>query len=215
MGESGIPPLEVALQAMRESLSRLEDPELTQAGAFIHFSHFVMRSAQARNLFIRQFTARTGKKAKQWSQELWLSDLADRPVAELFHELRVDDFHSEPFVIEIVEESTFAVPINGTIAELKTCPNRLQATLASALFGESKGPGLRIYVNGTTGAQDGDPVDVVDYRRRYVVGSVSGKVSRLIAATGTEDIVDLARRQMRSIETYRQWFDETYPRERA
>jgi hypothetical protein len=173
LGSRAIPPLEVAIQAMRESLLRLESADLTQFGAFTHFSQFVTRSAQARNQFIREYTLRTGKRAKTWTAEMWTSPVVDAPVAELFHELREYDFHSEPFVIDIEEESVFAVPVNGTIANIKTGPARIKASQVAALFGETPGPHLRIYLSGTPGGQDGDPAEVVSYSPCYVLGSVS------------------------------------------
>jgi hypothetical protein len=203
--------LDIAIQGMRESLASLEDPALTQRSAFTHFSSFVARSSQARNMFIREYLHRTGKKkaGKKWAGEIWKARLPDAKVAELFHKLRNHDVHTAAFRVLPEEETVFGVPVGGETFQLKIGGGRIEVTDPALLFSEEPGPRLGIYLKNASGTED--RAEVVSYSCRFVVACDDPQVQNCLEAVGTADVVQLAQRHLRLLELYQPWFDEQFP----
>ena len=100
--------------------------------------------------------------------------------------------------------------IDGELCPIVTSPTEFTATLASALFTD-KPSRVSLYVNGTTGQQDGDLLPLLSETREYVLRSSSSRIVKLIEGAGTDSIPELARMQHESLQEYRVWFDGSYP----
>lgn len=201
--------IEVPLEAVRYAQMCLSKQDLNQPTAFMQFREVVTRSAQARNYFIQIYRQRTGK-AKHEPTKLWEAPVPHPEVARLMHELRVDDFHSEPFMVCSLVQSTYGMMIDGELCPIVLSPTTFTATLASALFTD-KPSRVGLYANGTTGEQDGDLLPLLSETREYVLRSSSSRIVKLIEEAGTDSIPELARMQHKSLQEYRVWFDGSYP----
>jgi hypothetical protein len=199
--------VELPLAAVRHASTQLAIPDLSSNLAFVYFREVTTSSAQARNFFIRAYRARTGLKAgDRWEGEVWKAPVPHPDTALLIHELRVDDFHCEPFVVTERVESTYGVEINGTIAPIRIGPTTFKARMPGALFNDSK-PRVGLFTGGTDGAQDGDLCALLSETREFVVQSSSVKIAELLTGAGTDNVPELARRQLENLDRYREWFD--------